>query len=76
MSSHSRSCRVEEGDSGRLLLTQHNIRELVKGAERMRAGGGGGLVSRITLYTVQLFIVFFVSSPCLLKQEKILEEEN
>jgi hypothetical protein len=70
---------VEEGDSGRLLLTQHNIRELVKGAERMRVGGGGGgggLVSRITPYAVQLFIVFFFSSPCLLKQKKISEEEN
>ncbi len=68
---------MEAGDSGRLLLTQHNIRELVKGAERMRAGGGGrGLVSRITPYTVQLFIVFFFSYPCLLKQEKISEEEN
>ncbi len=56
---------MEEGDSGRLLLTQHNIRELVKGAERMRVGGRGGLVSRITPYAVQLFIVFFFffSSP-------------
>jgi hypothetical protein len=55
--------------------TQHTgISE--RGGKDAGGGEGWGLVSRITPYTVQLFIVFFFSSPCLLKQEKILEEEN